>query len=274
MITVNCGAIPTDLIESELFGHVRGAFTTAHEARVGLVSEAEGGTLFLDEVDSLPQVAQIKLLRFLQDKEYRQLGSNTFRRADVRIIAASNQNPAVLVARGTMRQDLYFRLSVLTLTLPALRDRREDIPALASHFLQQCCIERKRAAMGITARALRELLAHEWPGNVRELKHVVERAVILARPKTTMIDRFGLLPDGLPLGGAESFSAAKARTVQTFERSYIEGLLRSCNGNVSRAARAADKNRTAFFDLMRKHQIRPDQFRLPRAIDPKIQTAG
>jgi DNA-binding NtrC family response regulator len=274
MITINCGAIPTDLIESELFGHVRGAFTTAHEARVGLVAEAEGGTLFLDEVDSLPHAAQIKLLRFLQDKEYRPLGSNTFRQADVRIIAASSQNAAMLVARGAMRQDLYFRLSVLTLTLPALRDRREDIPALALHFLKQCCKESKRSAMGITARAMRELLAYDWPGNVRELRHVVERAVIMARAKTIMIDHFGLSPDGSPVAGAESFSAAKARTVRTFERSYIEALLRSCNGNVSRAARAAEKNRTAFFDLMRKHQIRPDRYRLPGAIAPKIQTAG
>jgi two-component system response regulator GlrR len=273
LITVNCGAIPTELMESELFGHLRGAFTTAHEARVGLIAEAEGGTLFLDEVDSLPHAAQIKLLRVLQEKEYRALGSNAIRRADVRIIAASNQNAAALAARGTMRQDLYFRLSVLTLTLPALRERREDIPALAFHFLRQYCKECKRPPMGITARALRELLAYEWPGNVRELKHVVERAVIMASARAAMIEHFGLAPDGLPGAAAESFSAAKARTVQTFERSYIEGLLRSCNGNVSRAARAAEKNRTAFFDLMRKHQIRPDRFRQPRAVAPN-QAAG
>lgn len=262
MITVNCGAIPTELVESELFGHVRGAFTTAHEARVGLVTAANGGTLFLDEIDSLPYAAQVKLLRFLQDKEYRQLGSNTPRRADVRIIAASNQNPVELVSRGSMRQDLYFRLSVLTLLLPPLCDRREDIPILATYFLQQCCRECKRSIMEITPSAFRQLLAYNWPGNVRELKHTIERAVLMASTPETLIDDFGLGHDMPGVDGAdESFNAAKSRVVQTFERSYIEGLLSSCNGNISRAAQVAKKDRRAFFELMRKHQICPDEFR-------------
>ena len=270
MITVNCGAIPVDLIESELFGHVRGAFTAAHEARVGLISAADGGTLFLDEIDSLPYAAQVKLLRFLQDKEYRQVGSNTIRRADVRVIAASNQNPISLVAQGAMRQDLYFRLSVLLLTLPPMRERREDIPMLALYFLQQCCKESKRSIMGLTADAQRQLLAHDWPGNVRELKHVVERAVLMADTTETQIHDFGL-PHGMtPVDSeAESFNAAKSRVVRTFERSFIEGLLSTCNGNVSRAAQVAKKDRRAFFELMRKHQIRPDHFRmLPQLTKP------
>lgn len=264
MITVNCGAIPVDLIESELFGHVRGAFTTAHDARVGLVPAAEGGTLFLDEIDSLPCAAQVKLLRFLQDKEYRQVGSNTIRRADVRVIAASNQNPIALVAQGAMRQDLYFRLSVLMLMLPPMRERREDIPMLALYFLQQCCKESKRPVMGLTAGALRQLLAHDWPGNVRELKHVVERAVLMAEVSATLIDDFSLSHGMPPVDSMdESFNAAKSRVVRTFERSFIEGLLSSSNGNISRAAQAAKKDRRAFFELMRKHQIRPDPFRAP-----------
>ena len=262
-VALNCGAIPAELIEAELFGHARGAFTHAHCARAGLVREAEGGTLFLDEIDALPYVAQSALLRFLQDKEYRAVGSNTLLHADVRVIAATNTDPALLVARGRLRQDLLFRLNVLTLHLPRLRERQADIPQLALHFLRAAARQWDKAVPVLSAPALRKLLAHDWPGNVRELKNVVERALLMGASSAIGaqdIDFDGSSSAAIEVAD-ESFRAAKARVVEGFERSYIEHLL-ACNaGNVTHAARAAKKNRRAFFELMRKYRIEPDPFR-------------
>jgi two-component system response regulator GlrR len=260
-VAVNCGAIPTELIENELFGHVKGAYTTAHVARTGLVREAEGGTLFLDDIDCLPLAAQTKLLRFLQEGEYRPVGSNGVQRADVRVISASNHKLSDLVARGAFRQDLYFRLNVLTLELPPLRERRDDIAALALHFLRRFAAQFQRPVTGLAPRALQKLLLHDWPGNVRELKHVIERAVLLAAGPT-------LAAEDIDLGGhpdasadADSFRVAKARVIEHFERSFIEHLLAAHGGNVTHAAQAARKNRRAFFELMRKYRIEPGRFR-------------
>jgi two-component system response regulator GlrR len=259
-VAVNCGALPPDLVEAELFGHVRGAFTNAHCARVGLIQEAEGGCLFLDEVDSMPLIAQCKLLRFLQDKQYRQVGSSQTLQANVRIIAASNRNLAKLAADGAFRQDLFFRLNVLSLLLPPLRERREDIAALCNYFLEQFSRRDRRPLLALGPAALQPLLAHDWPGNVRELKHVLERAALTADGPIIQADTIDLpatsAPDGSP---GESFHSAKGRVVESFERHYIQQLLRQCDGNVSRAARVAQKNRRAFFELMRKHKIRSDR---------------
>jgi two-component system response regulator GlrR len=260
-VTVNCAAIPTDLIESELFGHVRGAYTTAHAARKGLVSDAQGGTLLLDEIDCLSYGAQAKLLRFLQDKEFRSVGSNAVCRADVRIIATSNSHLGELAAKGTFRRDLYFRLHVLTVTLPPLRERQEDVPLLAVHFIQRFGREFNRRVTGLAPHALRRLLEYSWPGNVRELKHVIERAVLLSNGPTLGaddLDLAGQSADPLP---DESFRAAKARIVANFERAYIEQLLLACGGNVTHAACLAKKNRRAFWELIRKHRIDPRSFR-------------
>jgi two-component system, NtrC family, response regulator GlrR len=260
-IAVNCGAIPLELIESELFGHVRGAYTTAHTAREGLVTEAEGGTLFLDDIDCLPMSAQAKLLRFLQEHEYRTVGANAVRHADVRVIAACNRNLAVLASGGEFRQDLYFRLNILTLTLPPLRERREDIPALANHFLAQFARKFGRRQPTLSPQALRCLLAYDWPGNVRELQHVIERTLLLAKGPA-------LSPADIDIPGVaesrrdgESFRTAKDRVVQQFERNYIENLLVVCEGNVTHAAQEAKKNRRAFFELIRKHHIELHRFR-------------
>ncbi|MGH7619532.1 MAG: sigma-54 interaction domain-containing protein, partial [Gemmatimonadaceae bacterium] len=264
-IAVNCGAIPSELIENELFGHVKGAYTTALTARTGLVREAEGGTLFLDDVDCLPLSAQAKLLRFLQEREYRAVGSNTVQQSDVRIIAASNRALSGLTARDSFRADLYFRLNVLNLTLPALRERRDDIPELTLHFMRQFAQRHGRRLEAVSPAALTKLLVYDWPGNVRELQHVIERAVLLSTSLT-------LTPDDVDIPGEvdsapaeESFSAAKARVVQQFERGYIEHLLATCGGNITHAAKAARKHRRAFFSLMRKHGIERDQFRVPNA---------
>lgn len=253
-IAVNCGAIPHDLIEDELFGHVRGAYTTAHASRIGLVKEAEGGSLFLDDVDCLPLSAQTKLLRFLQEREFRAVGSNRLERADVRIIAASNRDLAQCVTQGAFRQDLYFRLNVLPLHLPALRERREDIPALARHFVRQFAREFGREVRGLTLGALAKMAAYPWPGNVRELQHVIERAVLLAR--APYLDAPDIDCGGTAEARIEtSFRSLKARVIEDFERGYIAQLLSSHSGNVSQAARAAGKNRRAFFELMRKYRI-------------------
>jgi two-component system response regulator GlrR len=260
-ITVNCGAIPLELIESELFGHVRGAYTTAHTSRQGLVAEAEGGSLFLDDIDCLPLAAQSKLLRFLQEREYRAVGSNAMQRADVRVIAASNRNLGELATGGMFRQDLYFRLNVLTLWLPPLRERREDIAALSLQFMRQFARRFGRHIVALSPQALRKLLAHDWPGNVRELQHVIERAVLLAVGPTLSQEDIDISGDGTDPQRDESFRAAKARVVQQFERSYIEHLLAVCEGNVTHAAKEAKKDRRAFFSLIRKHGIAPERFR-------------
>ena len=263
-VAVNCGAIPSELIEAELFGHVKGAYTHAHAARPGLVREAEGGTLFLDEIDSLPYGAQAKLLRFLQEKEYRPVGSNAVVRANVRVIAATNLHPSQLASRNVFRQDLLFRLNVLTLHLPRLRDRRSDIPQLAMHCLLTAARQWQKPAPALAATALKKLLDYDWPGNVRELKNVMERAVLMSGPGPLTaqdIDLDGVCAPPPRPAGEESFRAAKTRVVEDFERAYIEHLLASNGGNVTHAARAAKKNRRAFFELMRKYGIDSDPFR-------------
>ena len=260
-VAVNCGAIPTDLMESELFGHVRGAFTNAHAARDGLVAEAEGGTLFLDDVDCLPLAAQAKLLRFLQEREYRPLGSNRVRHADVRVIASTNRRLADLCAKGLFRQDLFYRMNVMSLTLPPLRERREDVSALVRHFAALAAKRFGRPAATVSSTAIRKLAGYAWPGNVRELQHVIERTVLLASTAAVCDLDIELGDDTVTDTSDGSFRAAKARIVEQFERSFIEQRLLECDGNVTLAAREARKNRRAFFELMRKHAIEPDRFR-------------
>jgi len=260
-VPVNCGAIPAELVEDELFGHVRGAYTHAHTTRYGLIREAEGGTLFLDEIDALPFGAQVKLLRFLQEREYRPVGANALERANVRVIAASNNSLREIAMRGAFRQDLFFRLNALTMQLPPLRERRDDIPALALHFLKESAQQWNKVAQGFTAEALQRLLIYDWPGNVRELRHAIERAVLLGAGKSVGGNDLELGDASSPAAGGESFKRAKARVVEQFERAYIAHLLALHRGNIAHAAQAADKNRRAFWQLIRKHGIEPRQFR-------------
>ena len=254
-VPINCGAIPAELIESELFGHGRSAFTGAQVERAGLIEEAAGGTLFLDEVDSLPLAAQVKLLRFLQDKEFRRLGSTQAKKSDARIIAATNTDVERAVETGRLRRDLYYRLNILPLTLPALAERREDIPLLTRHFLELHSQELGRRLPTLGIGVLETLLAHDWPGNVRELEHVLYRALVLTDGRPRLERRDIELPgDGRPENVA-SFREAKARVVRRFERSYLAELLAAAGGNISQAAQHAGKNRRAFFELIRKHGI-------------------
>jgi two-component system response regulator GlrR len=251
---LNCGAIPVDLIENELFGHEAGAFTGANGSATGLLRETEGGTLFLDEIDSLPLLAQVKLLRFLQEKEFRPLGSSKVSRVDARIIAASNSNIQEALKKGRFRQDLYYRLNVVALSLPPLRERREDIPLLARHFLNHYATALDGPAREFSPGAMQKLMLYDWPGNVRELENVIERSVILSahpclRPED--VD----LPNVLMEAEGETFRSLKDKTIKNFERAYIQNLLLSHGGNITKAALAAGKHRRAFWEMMRKHQM-------------------
>jgi len=257
---INCGAIPAELVENELFGHERGAFTSAATLQTGLIEEANGGTLFLDEIDCLPVFAQVKLLRFLQEKEYRPLGSSKIRRADVRIIAASNLNLEEAVANGKVRQDLYYRLNIISLILPPLRERREDIPLLARHFLTRYANEFDKDVSDFSAEAMQLLMVHHWPGNVRELEHVIERAVVLCEGSVLQPHDLVTSPAGRE-GAQQSLQEAKAKEIARFERDYIQGLLSACRGNITRAAQVAKKNRRAFWQLIQKHQIDVARFK-------------
>ena len=256
---VNCGAIPVELVENELFGHTRGAYTGANSLQVGLIEEANGGTLFLDEIDCLPIFAQVKLLRFLQEKEYRPLGSPRMRHANVRVIAASNVNLPEAVDNGRVRQDLFYRLNIISLTLPPLRERREDITLLANHFLAVYARESGKRVTNFSEEALHLLLVHLWPGNVRELEHVIERAVVLCAGET--IQASDVLVTHSPFEARESLQQAKAREIARFEKNYIQGVLAACRGNITRAAQVARKNRRAFWQLIQKHQIDVQQFK-------------
>ncbi|HKZ41384.1 MAG TPA: sigma-54 dependent transcriptional regulator, partial [Candidatus Hodarchaeales archaeon] len=237
---INCGAIPADLVENELFGHEKGAFTGASESRTGLIAEAEGGTVFLDEIDCLPLAAQVKLLRFLQEKEYRPLESKKMKRADVRLLAAMNIDPQEAITAGRLRQDLYYRLNVIPLVIPPLRERREDISLLARHFLLKYAVQFNKPMADFSEEAIQLLQLYDWPGNVRELEHNVERAVVISEGR--MIQAKDVVLPSSESDLQESFHDAKMKMIAAFEKTYIERLLLAHHGNISQAARAAQKN--------------------------------
>jgi DNA-binding NtrC family response regulator len=252
-IAVDCGAFPESLFENELFGHAAGAFTDARSEQRGLAALAEGGTLFLDEIDNLSLASQSKLLRFLQERAYRPLGSDRLRPADIRVIVATNRDLEALVAGGRFRGDLFFRLNVLHVRLPPLRERRGDIPLLAQHFLDgeaRTAGDRSRSFAGS---ALRRLAAYHWPGNVRELQNVVQRtAVFCERPVIQGDDVVLGGPQRLEAAPAGGFRQARAEAIGSFERGYVENLLRKHLGNVTRAALEAQKERRSFGRLVKR----------------------
>jgi DNA-binding NtrC family response regulator len=255
-VAINCGSIPTDLFENELFGHEQGAFTDARRAQRGLIAEAEGGTLFLDEVNSLAPLAQVKLLRFLQDQQYKPLGTAQHRQANVRVIAASNQNLQQLVREHSFREDLYYRLNIVSMRLPTLSERHEDIMLLAMHFLKRAAGEYHSPAHKFSRDAVQKLISYKWPGNVRELENIVRQAVVMCewdviRASQLQISLWPLAATNAPV--KESFKAAKARMIESFERDYLNEILSACDGNISKAAREAKKDRRAFFALLKKY---------------------
>jgi len=254
-VAVDCAAIPDHLFENEFFGHVRGAFTDAHRDHRGLIGTANSGTLFLDEVDALSLTAQAKLLRFLQERTFRPLGSNRAMHADVNVIAATNCDLEAAVRERQVRSDLYFRLNVMRLQLPPLRERRDDIALLATHFLDRFPNPNGIHRRSFSASALRKLVHYDWPGNVRELLNVVHRAAVCANGKEILPHHLSL-PGGVPTI-APSFRAAKAGAIAEFERTYLESLLDKHLGNVTAAAREAHKDRRVFSRLIRKYGIVP-----------------
>jgi two-component system response regulator GlrR len=263
-IAVNCGSIPTELFENEMFGHDPGAYTDARESRRGLVAEAEGGTLFLDEVNSLELASQAKLLRFLQDQQYRPLGATKYRQANVRVLAASNRDLLDKSPANLFREDLYYRLKVVLLTLPSLRERLEDIMPLAFHFLKTATREYGRHVTRFSHEATLKLTSYDWPGNIRELENVVRQAVVFAEGSLIHADSLqissgnqDITPDvvrHIP-SHKEPFKVAKAHVIESFERSYLKNLLSECGGNISKAARGAKKDRRAFFALLKKYDM-------------------
>ncbi|MEK7408141.1 MAG: sigma-54 dependent transcriptional regulator [Acidobacteriota bacterium] len=264
-IPVDCAALPEPLLESELFGHERGAFTGAVALKRGLLELANGGTLFLDEIGELSLSTQVKLLRSLEERQIRRVGGQDLVGLDIRIMAATHQKLAEMVAARKFREDLYYRLNVLTIALPPLRERAGDIPLLANHFLQAFAQRTKKKVLGVSAAAVMVLEHYAWPGNVRELRNVVERAVsITAEEYLSPLD----LPEELLRQSHEmrpAFRQEKRRSVETFERQGIAELLTRTRGNVTEAARIAGMDRAAFHRLMRKYGIDSRGYR-PQAI--------
>jgi DNA-binding NtrC family response regulator len=277
-VAVNCSAIPVELVESELFGHVRGAFTGAFAQRIGLFEAANKGTIFLDEIGDLPLQAQVKLLRVLQDGEVKRVGSNEVLTVDARVIAATNADLKSKIAAGTFRDDLYYRLHVIVIRIPPLRQRKDDVPLLAYHFLHKYARRMNRDVVRIGVEAMRLLREQAWPGNVRELENAIEHAVVMAKGGTITPTDLPFFKDrqsasaehddDSPSGGDSDasfvglrtlidlpFSHAKRRAMEIFEQAYLQALLRRTSGNVSEAARQAGLDRSNFRRVLKK--VRP-----------------
>jgi two-component system response regulator GlrR len=255
-VAINCAAIPEQLLESELFGHTKGAFTGAVGAHTGLFQAAEGGTVFLDEIGDMPLSLQVKLLRVLQDREVRPVGSNQPVPVDVRVISATHRDLDADVAEGAFREDLYYRLNVVSLAIPPLRERREDIPLLANHFLKTLSEKHHRRVSGFTPEAMQMLTASDWPGNVRQLMNVAEQCCALS---TTRLIPVSLVARALRDKPVEILPYAEAKN--RFERDYLIQLLKITNGQVTDAARIAGRNRTEFYRLLHKHGLTADLFK-------------
>jgi DNA-binding NtrC family response regulator len=247
LVTVNAGGMSEGVFESELFGHVKGAFTDARSDRVGFFEMADGGTLFLDEIGNLPMKLQSRLLRVLQTGEFQRVGSSRTQRADVRVLSATNVDIRVEIAEGRFREDLLYRLNTVELRLPALRDRREDIPLLANHFLRRQSAQYRKTVEGFSPDAMQALLAYEWPGNIRELEHTVERAVLLAQGDRVEPADLNLRPSH-----TEESPAIDDMALEDVERLLIQKALKRYGGNVSQAAEALGLSRSALYRRLQR----------------------
>jgi len=265
-VPINCGAVPESLFENEFFGHTKGAFTDASSSTTGLIKEADGGTLFLDEVDALSLSSQVKLLRFLQNQEYRVLGSARSMHADVRIIAATNVNLQQQIATKLFREDLYYRLNVLRLSVPALRARLEDVPTFANHFMALYSGISGHYCSRFTPSALQKLLIYSWPGNVRELEAVIHRAVLTVSSSVIHAADIDLPNLEIAPPSEASFNKARSQAVLQFERAYLLRLLAECSGNVSQAARRSGKPRRSLQRLLQKHGLTKTNLSFERKI--------
>jgi two-component system, NtrC family, response regulator GlrR len=256
-LTMNCGAIPETLMEDELFGHARGAYTGAHGDKRGVFEEAAGGSLFLDEIGDLYISCQVKLLRVLQEEEVRRLGESRTRKVDVRIIAATNKDLKAEMESRRFREDLFHRISVLPIHLPPLRDRREDIPLLVDQFLRQFNHDLGRTIRAFTPQAIDRLKSHHWPGNVRELENRVKQAMVMAKGDVIDVEALDLFHGG----AADTPFPTLKKAKEEFVRTYLVRCLQFVKGNVAAAARLAGKDRKDFYDLMKRHHIDPSAHR-------------
>ncbi|MBI1864738.1 MAG: sigma-54-dependent Fis family transcriptional regulator [Nitrospirae bacterium] len=255
-LAVNCSALPETLLENELFGHIKGAYTGATDDRDGLFMAANGGTLFLDEIADAPLTTQVKLLRALQEREILPVGGHAPRKVDVRLIVATNKDLKKSIEEGTFREDLYYRIHVIPVSLPPLRERKEDVPLLADHFLQKYAIQMNKEIQGFKPEALQRMMLYEWPGNVRELEHRIEHAVVMAAEN--YISPEDLFPSRREEpGGFKTIREAR----EEFEEEYVRNLLRITKGNVSTAAKLAGHQRIALYNLIKKYGINLDEFR-------------
>jgi len=254
-VAVNCGAIPEPLLESELFGHVKGAFTSADRDKIGLFEEANGGTLFLDEIGELPAALQVKLLRALQEGEVRRVGATTSQRIDARVVAATNRDLGVDVASGRFRGDLYYRVNVVTIRLPPLRERSQDVPELALHFLRLYNARLGLKVESISAPAMRTLIDYAWPGNVRELENVIERALVLSAGPTIEREHLSdiIAPVSVAQPAVDDFSVK--RQTEALERTLIRRALERTNGNRTRAAQLLDLSHRALLYKIRDYDL-------------------
>ena len=290
-VAVNCANLSEDMLENEIFGHARGAFTGAQSSALGIAATADGGTLFLDEIDALPLPCQAKILRFTQLREYRRLGETFLRRSDVRLIAASNVDLLAQVRAGLFREDLYFRLRVIPVEVPPLAERPDDIPVLLAHFVDKYARDYDVPAIELSAAAERCIRAYPWPGNVRELENCVRCLTCLRLDRPVQVEDLPLLSlgpaeepgpapallsaaargpaePGTPWSEAEAggltdlpLKEAKSMIVEGFERIYIDSALQAANGNVAEAARRSGKHRRAFFELMRRYGVQAAGYR-------------
>lgn len=250
-VAINCGAVPESLLESELFGHARGAFTGATQDRAGIFEAAHGGTLLLDEIGEVPPAMQVKLLRTLQEREVRRVGENKNRKVDVRVLAATNRDLPAEVHAGRFRQDLFYRLRVVELRVPPLRERREDVLALARTFLRNAAERMRRKVTAITPAAANQLVRYGWPGNVRELENAIERAVVLARGSRIDVDD---LPEGVGLAIPSTYAPGDVRPLQDVERDYILAVVRANRGNKAAAAAQLKIGTATLYRKLRQYE--------------------
>ena len=266
MVTVNCPTIPESLLESELFGHVKGAFTGADSDRRGLLKEASGSSLFLDEIGDISPTIQTKLLRLIQEKEIKPLGSSSSSSVDIRIISSTNRDLEAKIRDGSFREDLFYRLNVVTIIMPPLREIREDIPLLTKHFMKQAAVEFGLASKEISEEAIRYLMEQPWPGNVRQLKNVVQKAMIFSTGSCLQVvhfadDQHTAVDEERSEASPGSYRELRDKLVTNFTEQYLLEALERNSGNVSAAARESDLERQHFQQLLRKYDIDPNQFR-------------
>jgi len=257
-VAINCAAIPETLLESELFGYQKGAFTGANRDKKGLLAEADGGTFFLDEIADMPPTMQVKLLRALEERAFFPLGGSDTVQVDIRIIAASNKSLETEIKKGAFREDLFYRIHVILIKLPSLKERKEDIPLLAQHFLEKISLEMGKSIKGFTPAALKKMMAHDWPGNVRELENTIECAVAMS--DDAVIDAGVILRNPMQVSIDENLKPLKDAK-ESFERRYLIQLMELTRGNISQAAKLAGKYRADLYALLKKYALNPTDFR-------------